>query len=76
VPGAGKPGGGILDVRETELGTGTGRVATSEVPAGGNVTGRGSSLVRKSSSLARGEDRRREKGKVVSLKTTWREIMT
>jgi hypothetical protein len=46
------------------------------VPAEEGNTGRDSSLVRKSSSLGGGEGRRREKGKMVPSKMTWREIMT
>jgi hypothetical protein len=46
--------------------------ANPGVPAGKGKTGRGSSLVRKSSSCGGGEGRRREKGNVVSSKTTWK----
>jgi len=87
----GKPGGGDLDAgapspvsgvadgdvweqaREVDVGTVPARPG---VPVGKGKTGRGSSLVRKSSSCGGGEDRRRENGKVVSSKTTCRETMT
>jgi hypothetical protein len=82
-----KPGGGGLDACVPSPGTGvtdgtcwegahrgagTGREPTPlGIPAGRKETDRGSSSVRKSSSCVGGEGRRREKGNVVSSKTTW-----
>jgi hypothetical protein len=75
-PRAAKPGGGILDARELERSAGAGGATPPGVPAGEKLTGRVSLSVRKSSSCAGGEGRRWEKGKVVSSKMTWREMMT
>jgi len=77
-----KPGGGCRRAGAPKVGTGwegtrAGRgPAAHGVPAGGSKTDDESSLVRKSSSCVGGEGRRREKGNVVSSKTTWREMMT
>jgi hypothetical protein len=71
-----KPGGGCLRADAPKVGTcweGTraGRgPAAHGVPAGGSKTDDESSLARKSSSCVGGEGRRREKGNVVSSKTT------
>ena len=77
-----KPGGGCRRAGAPKVGTSwestrVGRgPAAHGVPAGGSRTDDESSLVRKSSSCVGGEGRRREKGNVVSSKTTWREMMT
>ena len=74
--GTKKPGGGGLNAGVPKLGTGwegigAGRVpAAPGVPIGGNKTNEELSLVRKSSLCVGGEGRRREKGNVVSSKTT------
>ena len=90
--GTGKPGGGGLDpcvpspgIGVTDgtgwegvrrgAGAGSGPVPPG-IHAGRRETDEGSSSVRKSSSWVGGEGRRREKGNVVSSKTTWREMMT
>ena len=76
VRGTKKPDGGSLNAGVPKLGTGwegigAGRVpAAPSVPIGGNKTNEESSLVRKSSSCVGGKGRRREKGNVVSSKTT------
>jgi len=90
--GAVKPGGGDRGAGVPDPGAGvpedagwegahrgagaSGMVPTRGVPAGGKGTNGGSSSVRKSSSCVGGEGRLREKGNVVSSKTTWREMMT
>ena len=82
-----KPGGGGLDACVPSPGTGVtdgtgwegarrGAGAGREpvppgIPAGRKETDGGSSSVRKSSSCVGGEGRRREKGNIVSSKTTW-----
>ena len=87
-----KPGGGGLDVcvpgpgtgvtdgtgwEGARRGAGAGRgPALPGIPARRRETDGESSSVRKSSSWVGGEGRRREKGNVVSSKTTWREMMT
>jgi hypothetical protein len=71
-----KPDRGCLRAGAPKMGTGwegtrAGRGPAAHcVPAGGSKTDDKSSLVRKPSSCVGGEGRRREKGNVVSLKTT------
>ena len=74
--------------REAGTGAGLGKVkpdggpgggrgpAILEIPAGKMESGKRSSSVRKSSSVVGEEGQLREKGNVVSSKTTWREMMT